>query len=411
MNLLNFRQIFAVYRKELIDALRDRRSLVSMFLVPALVIPVLMVGATAMAVKATKNARTEIPTVMIVGGADSPALRAALAADSRIKLVPFSSDYARLIDEKQLRAAVEIPDGFEAAVKAGQTPPTVIVYSYAGEIRSTFAAGEVKRFLENYRGGIYQEKLAALNLPKNFGQVFVVKDANVAPPEKVGGAAVGGFIPYLLILLCFTGAVYTAIDLTAGEKERGTMETILCSPVGRTELVLGKFLMVLTASLVSVACSFVSLGLTAALGVSFLARSGMGQGAAGAGAALPVSLSLPGLAGVCVLILPLAVLFSAVLFSVSLCARSSKEAQSYVTPLVFVIIMPAMVAMLPGVELNAKLALVPLVNVALVSKEMVSGNFPVGMIALIFASTCVYAAVALRIAVSLFKRESVLFRA
>jgi len=401
---MNWSQIFTVYRKELKDALRDRRSLISMFVVPALVIPALTLGLGTVASKAEKKARAEIPAVMIVGGEDSPAMRAALAADKRVRVEPFSSDYAKRIEEKQLRAAVEIPAGFDAAIASGAALPVVTVYSYAGEIRSGFAAGELKRFMENYRAKKFQEKLAARNLPKDFAQVFVVKDKNVAPPEKVGGATVGGLIPYLLILLCFTGAVYTAIDLTAGEKERGTMETILCSPVGRTELVLGKFSMVLTASLVTVVCAFTSLALTMTLGLSLIA------GGSGPNAAPALTVSAPGLLGVCLLVLPLAVLFSAALFSVALQAKSNKEAQSYVTPLIFVIILPAVAGMMPGVELNAKLALVPLLNVALVSKEMVAGNFPWGMIALIFASTCVYAAVALRVAVGMFKRESVLFR-
>jgi len=404
---MNWSQIFTVYRKELKDALRDRRSLMTMFVVPALVIPLLTVGFKAMSDMANKKTREEIPLVMIIGGADSPEIRAALAADKRVKIAPFADDYAKRIADKQLRAAVEIPAGFDAAIASGSQPPAVTVYSHAGETRSGFAAGELKKALANYRAKKYQEQLAARNLPGDFGQVFAVRDKNVAPPEKVGGAVVGGLIPYLLILLCFTGAIYTAIDLTAGEKERGTMETILCSPVGRTELVLGKFLMVLTASLVTVVCSVTSLSLTT---LALLGGQGAGKGAAGAGAMPSVSLSAPGLLGVCLLVLPLAVLFSAVLFSVALQARSSKEAQSYLTPLVFVIILPAMFAMVPGVELDMKLALVPLVNVALVSKEMVAGNFPWGMIALIFISTCVYAAVALRVAAGMFKRESVLFR-
>ena len=95
---------------------------------------------------------------------------------------------------------------------------------------------------------------------------FEVRTENVAPPEKVGGNMIGGLIPYLFIILCFTGAMYPAMDLTAGEKERGTMETILCSPVARTDLVLGKFLVVLTASLTAALISMISMGLTFVVG-------------------------------------------------------------------------------------------------------------------------------------------------
>ncbi|AWI08589.1 ABC transporter permease [Ereboglobus luteus] len=409
---MNWRQISTVYCKELIDTLRDRRSLISMFVVPIVVIPVLMFGAAAVSYKSVRKAYEEIPTVMLIGGANSPHLRAAFAADKRIKLVPFADDYAARIENKQLRAAVEVPDDFDATVARLGKAPVVMIYNYAGDVHSGAAVSELTRFFSSYGDKMVRSRLAAKNLPADFHRPFTVKRQNVAPPEKVGGAQLGGLIPYLLILLCFTGAMYSALDLTAGEKERGTMETILCSPVGRTELVLGKFLLVLTASLVTVVCTLASLSLTALGAVRLLAGDAAVQGAKVVGeGGLEISVSLPGLFGVCVLVVPLAVLFSAVLFSVALCAKNYKEAQSYVSPLIFVIILPAALAMLPGVELNAKYALVPLLNVALVSKEMVSGNFPIGMIALIFGSTCVYAAAALAIAVRMFKKESVIFRA
>ena len=89
-----------------------------------------------------------------------------------------------------------------------------------------------------------------------------MKQQNVAPPEKVGGATFGGFIGYMVILLCLTGGMYPAMDLTAGEKERGTMETILSSPISRFHLVMGKFLLVLTASLVTAVLSVTSMGVS-----------------------------------------------------------------------------------------------------------------------------------------------------
>ena len=111
------------------------------------------------------------------------------------------------------------------------------------------------------------------------------------------------------------------------------------------------------------------------------------------------------------MVLPVGILFSAVLMAVSLFAKSVKEAQSYVSPLVIVVIMPAMVGMLPGVELNARLAVVPILNVSLVSKELVSGVWHWHYLALIFGSSCLYAAAALALCVRMFNRESVLFRA
>jgi len=108
--------------------------------------------------------------------------------------------------------------------------------------------------------------------------------------------------------------------------------------------------------------------------------------------------------------LPLAVFFAAVLMTIALFAKTYKEAQSYLTPMTFVVVIPAVMSLLPGVELTPKLSIIPILNTSLVCKEIVSGTYHWNSIALIFASTCVYAAAALFIAVKMFQRESVLFR-
>jgi sodium transport system permease protein len=216
-------------------------------------------------------------------------------------------------------------------------------------------------------------------------------------------------------MLCFTGAMYPAIDLTAGEKERGTMETLLCSPVNRLNIVLGKFLMVLTGSLATIALSLSSMSLTILIGGNLMS-TGKGMVAVGGAGAKEAPAFIPfidpvGVLGVFAMIAPVAVLFAAVLLAISLFAKSYKEAQSYVAPMIFVIILPAMIGMLPGVELSAKTALVPILNLSLVCKEMLSGVWNWGYIAIIFSSTCVYAAAALALTVRMFNREDVIFRA
>ncbi|MDO8543664.1 MAG: ABC transporter permease [Opitutaceae bacterium] len=408
--------IATVYRKELRDMLRDRRTVLSMIIVPTLVMPALMMGLGFVSYKIVRQARATAPTVMIIGGADSPRARNALAAHEKIKVVPTADDWKIRIAEKKVRAAVEIPAGFDAAVERAE-PSTVKIYNHEGEMRSGFAVSEVRRFFTDYREKVITARLEQRGLPASFVKPFEIRTENVAPPERVGGNIVGGIIPYLFILLAFTGAMYPAMDLTAGEKERGTMETILCSPVARMDLVFGKFLMVLTASLATVLFSLLSMGLTFLIGGSLLARMGGGAAAAGAAAqAAAAAPSLPsldplGMVAVVGMVLPMAVLFSAALFTISLFAKSYKEAQSYVSPLIIVIIMPAVIGMLPGVELNLRLALVPILNVSLVSKELVSGVWHWDYLGLIFGSTCVYAGIALALAVRMFNREDVIFRA
>lgn len=417
---MNWHNISTVYRKELRDSLRDRRTLISMIVVPALIMPILMVGIGTIMSKVVKKARSETPSVMIVGGADSPAVVAELKAaktdkgEPRFRIVP-EGDYRHLISEKKLRAAVEIPAGFEAALQAGE-PATVQLYYYEGEIRSGFGQSALNEFFRNYREKTIDARLAERGLPPGLTKPFEVKRQNVAPPEKVGGNLFGGFIPYIIVILCFTGAMYPAIDLTAGEKERGTMETLLCSPVSRLNIVLGKFLMVLTASIATMLMLLVSMGVTALVGTSMFApdkaevaqQTAQAKGALGG---LMPTIDPMGIVGVFAMVAPVAVFFSALLLAVALFAKSYKEAQSYVSPLIIVVIMPAMVGMLPGIELNVATALVPILNLSLVCKEMLSGVWNWPYIGLIFGSSSVYAAVALAFCVKMFNRESVMFRA
>jgi sodium transport system permease protein len=118
-----------------------------------------------------------------------------------------------------------------------------------------------------------------------------------------------------------------------------------------------------------------------------------------------------GLLGVVGMVVPVAVLFAAVAFSIALFAKCYKEAQSYLAPLMIVVILPAVIGMLPGIDLNPRLALVPLLNLSLVCKEMLSGVWHWNYIGIIFGSSCLYAAAALALAVRMFKREDVIFRA
>jgi sodium transport system permease protein len=411
---MNWKNILTIYVKELRDLLRDRRTVISMIVVPTLLMPGLFLVVVGLSIKIGREVQASIPTIMVIGGEDSPQAREALLAHRQIKVEPPAENWRQLIADKKLRAAVEIPPGFDAAIRQGETA-TVKIFNYDGEMRSDRAVRAVRDFFNGYGEKIVVARLAEHGLTPQTVKPLDVKTQNVAPPEKVGGNLIGGMIPYFFLLLAFTGAMYPAMDLTAGEKERGTMETLLCSPVSRVNVVLGKFLMILTASLGTVTCSLVSMGLTFLVGGTLLAHKIASEGTAASQRTAEkitnaITLDPVGLVGVVGMVLPMVVLFAAVLFTISLFAKSFKEAQSYVSPLIIVIIMPAVIGMLPGVELNMRLALVPILNVSLASKELVSGVWHWPYLAVIFGSTCVYAFVALALAVKMFNREDVLFR-
>lgn len=403
---MNLSRIATIYAKELRDLIRDRRTIISTIVIPTVAMPLIMFGFGKAVSIVVSKAKQEVPRVMLIGGDDSPEAVSALKASPKFHVEKASTDWKALISDKKVRAAVEIPAGFDAALTLGSAPD-VVVYTYDGEIKSGFATDQLETFFTKMRDQATARLLSARGLPASFARPFEVKRTNVAPPEKVGGNLLGGLVPYFIIFLCLSGAMYPAMDLTAGEKERGTMETLLCSPTSRTDIVLAKFLVVLTGSLSSVILSLMSMGVSATVAASSFSP---GSGGGGGGGMPPLSIDPLGVLGVLALILPVAVLFSSLLLTLAVFAKSFKEAQSYVTPLIFVVVLPAMAGMLPGVELNYRLALVPILNISLVSKEMLSGVWHWGYIATIFGSTAFYAAAALAAAVAMFRREGVLFR-
>lgn len=408
---MNLHPILTVYLKELRDLIRDRRTLMSVIIIPTFVMPAFFFAIGKIATTVINKARAETPTVMVIGGEDSPEVIAALKQSKKLRVVDLAPDWKHQISEKKVRAAVAIPPGFAAGLQAGAADQ-VTIYHYEGEMKSNFAVGELEGFFRDLREKTVTARLAERSLPARLVKPFDTKRENVAPPERVGGNIIGGFVPYIIILLCFTGAMYPAMDLTAGEKERGTMETLLCSPASRVHIVLGKFLMVLTGSLAAMTLSLCSMAISAfTAGMVFGGRVGAAAGPAKAMSGALPTIDPLGLFGLVAMIFPVSVLFSALIFTVALFAKSFKEAQSYVGPMIFLVIAPAVIGMLPGIELNYQLALVPILNLSLVCREMLSGVWHWNYIVLIFGSSCLYAGIALTLCVKMFNREDVIFRA
>ncbi len=396
------RNVSVVFRKELTDTLRDRRTLISSLLLPLLLFPLLLAAVLGLTITFVKRAERQTGMVVLLGEEHAPELSRRIRALEGVSVQPASEQYVQWINEKKLQAAVEFPPQLESNLRQNpEETQGVKVYWYEGELRSRFMVRRIQRVAREYREEIVKARLAAYRLTAADARPFEFEQKNVAEAEKVTGNILGFILPYFIIVLSLTGAMYPAMDLTAGEKERGTMETILASPAGRGEIVLGKFLVVLLTSLATTALAILSFAATVLAGAGVLASISK---------ELVVQVSARSAAAVFLVVLPLAVAFSAALMAISLIARNYREAQGYLAPLMFVVILPAMGSFLPGIELNAGLAMVPILNVSLLAKEVFAGQYPWKMMGMIFGWTSLYAAAALWFAARQFRREEVLFR-
>ena len=400
------RQALTVFRKESIETLRDRRTLFAMIFIPLLLLPGLFLIISLIALFFYQKAESEAIHYTLKDGPPETVmiLQDLFSAKEHWVEVPHDSP-REAIANRDIQVAIHIPAGFSPE-NPGEDANQIHILFHEGDLRSTLASEQARQILSEWRQTLIREKGLEAGLSPGELDPFVLSRQNVAAPSQVTGGLLGGLLPYLVIMLCLTGAAYPAIDLTAGEKERGTIETILSSPVDRRALVLGKFLVVFSASLITALLALFSMGLSLLLVPSLL----IGGGTAPGGNEFPLAFHLPALAGIFFLILPLGAIFSALLLFLGIIARSYREAQSYLSPVFLIALLPAIIATLPGVQISPLLLSLPIVNVCLISREMLLGTFLWGPAALVILSNLTLAALALAATSALFKKESVLFR-
>jgi sodium transport system permease protein len=398
---VRFSKIRIVFLKELLDTIRDKRTIISMIVVPIAMMPLLMLGIGSLVVRQAAKAEKEVSAIVVEQESESDLVADLFDSSERFAIISVPEPDSALM-AGQVHLIVEVSEGFDSRIDEGEIPELGIKYDSTND-RSEIAFDRATDLLESLKDSVVVGRIEDMGLSKRMLDSFDVVSTDVATKEKVGGRVLGMVLPMLAILLAMVGGTYPAIDLTAGEKDRSTLETLLVSPASRLELVCGKFLVVLLGSLTAALLAVSSMTLTLRVGVSYM----FGGVAADQ---LAVSIS-PGAVGVIVLLsLPMAILFSSLLVAVGTYARTYKEAQSYISPLYFAIIVPAYAAILPATDLTPKLALIPVANISLAFKEALMGRFDWQIIAVIFLSTAVYSILAMIFAARLFQREEVLFR-
>jgi len=217
-----------------------------------------------------------------------------------------------------------------------------------------------------------RDAIAKHNAPPRIARPFVVKSKDIAPPKKMGGFLLGKIIPLLVIIFAAVGAFYPAIDVTAMEKERGTLETLLLTPTRTTEIMIGKFLSVFLLTMTSVFLNVFSIALTTTHGLYYLKALLVQHGR------LPqfdISITPSMALLVLVMMIPTSAIFSSLMMIVAIFARNFKEAQNYMTPLLLFFTAPPLVVLFPGFELNTSTALLPIVNISLLFRDMMVGKF------------------------------------
>jgi sodium transport system permease protein len=391
---MRLQTIKLIYLKETLDLLRDRRTIISMLVFPLLVMPMIVLGSNYFLIRLINRAKDKQFSIALKQETGLEGMTQSLE-QAGFKVRP-SENPRRAVENKETELGVDV---------SGETnSPAIRIYADQSQLEVTVAGGRIETALNQLKEARIKNELQRAGVPERILTPFTVEKVNTAPPQKMSGMFIGAFIGYMFVMFMLMGAMYPAIDMTAGEKERRTMEMLLSSPAGRGEIVLGKILVAITASFMTSLLAIISFRVSSLL-VMKANRSGQPP---------QLMMELPLDAKTFVLIfvssIPMAILSATLMIAIATMAKSYKEAQSYVTPLFLVAVLPAMVSLLPGVKLNPGMALIPIVNFSLLIKELILGDWSWTGFTLTILSNLIYAAIAFTAAVMVFKNERILFR-
>lgn len=418
-----------IFGREVKDQFRDRRTLFMILGLPILLYPILGIGMAFLI-----SMFEQKPRIVVLVGSENLPSSPLLLNDERtgfrpeLFVPPTVEEASRLrvqvVDpdsgwedpkkrEKALRkgladAVIVIPADAKSRLASSNFARLPVIFNSADDESNTCSV-RVRDVLARWRDMIVSNRLKSDNKPESYVDAVRVEARDVATREESGGNVWARLFPFLLVMMSLTGAFYPAIDICAGEKERGTMETLLISPATRLEIVMGKFLTVMAASIVTALLNLVSMWLTGWQLVRQLGAPVSGSRRVGA---ILTSPSLDSAFWMLLLLIPLSVFFSAICLALAVMAKSMKEGQYYMTPLYLVALPLMLVTLFPGIELNMLTSLVPITGASLLLRTLMQGKYAVAaeFCLPVLLPTILYGVLALRFAVDQFQSESVLFR-
>lgn len=395
-----------IFKKEILDILRDKKTIFMMIILPIILYPILMVGMTQVMSMSMNSMEKE--NINIAFNKKPDAILNEVIKETNVNRkkdnseigevkIKESKDYKKDLNDGKISAFIEISqnDKFK----------DFKVYINSSNNSSSMAEKEIENILNTYKEDLVENKVRESGLDvKSTLEPVSYKTVDVAKNEEVAGHLLGQILPFVLIIGLLMGAIYPAIDVMAGEKERGTLETLFTLPITNLELVMGKYMAVSLCAVASAILNFLSIFIT----IAFLFAS---QGMASQMGMINIDLSQMILPGIITLIC--VCLFAMVVSAISMCvcslAKSFKDAQNYITPITLLVMIPSYVSMIPNISLNSFTATIPVVNISLLIKSVLTFNSNISLIALVLVSNFVFVIISVLLLSKMFNSEEILF--
>lgn len=400
-----------VWHKEVVDTLRDRRTLIVMLVVPIVLMPALFIVMGKITKWQVKESLTQEITIAIAGERESESIVASLTMDTSVKIlsVPDRAACEAAVNGKTAACGLVIAPGFDDIVRQNGKGAVVLIRK-GSEFQSLTAAGRVQSALSMWRERVTRSRLEMRNVDPLLLQPIDIESADLASEKEKGGFILGFILPMLLVMWALMGGMFTAIDVSAGEKERSTLETLIQSPASRVAIAIGKLGAIFTIAFGSIVVSMISfVGSFYLFPLELGEKMGGGGAAAEGGARIELTMELVILIlGVSAL---LALAFAALQLAMGIYARTFKEAQNLINPLYLIVVMPvALLNAAPGFKPGPGWFAFPGVNAAFVFREALVGTYDPMHLGITVGTLTLFAAVSVTVAAWFFTREQVLFK-
>lgn len=391
--------IFTIFKKELKDTLRDRRTLIMMLVIPTLVFPIILNVFVGVSSSFTEEAAKKKVNIGFVGAPDNYVTQKLhelpkTAGEREIIMYDDTASLFKDIRSDAIQIGLYTPADFDRRM-TNKEPAPVTVYFNATDLGMKDRA-EV--YLEAIQEQAKVERYQLMELDEAELSPIEVQYQNIASGKEVIGKLAGGILPYIFIAFGFLGCMYPAIDLFTGEKERGTIETLLTTPVRRWQILFGKMGVVVLSGLLASTCAL--LGLFLSIEVFDLVKNPELLDIIHEILSPTFILMMYGL------LFPLTVFFAGTMIPIAVYAKSFKEAQSIITPLNIVMVLPAMVGFFPGIELDAVTSAMPVVNIVLATKELIAGTLDFSLLLISFGVMIALAVLAVTVSYKRFDKET-----
>lgn len=430
-------------KKELLDVFRDKKAIIMMVLVPILLYPLIFFGSMAVMTMIQSNMEEGEYKVAIVAS-DDGALKSAVEkhnenakVEAQEKAETESTDQGNSSEDSvsqgnsastsangiatDVLTLVDAPSGdyqealqneeLDAYVTSSKDSSGKTVYEvyYVSSItNSSYAAGIVRDVVDELSREESKEKIQAAGLDADvIMNPVVCESEDLASSEQSAGSILGMILPFLLVLSLLMGTMYPAIDVTAGEKERGTLETLLTLPVSNREIIFSKFFTVAIIGIISALLNIVSIAFMGTYMIRLMGDAVESMGISFAG--IDIGKFIPAIIFTVLAILAFSLFISAVTMCITSLAKSYKEANNYITPLMLVVMLTGYIGFIPNIELTHTMALVPVANICLMIKNLLLFKVEYKLVAVVLVSNVLYAIVAVLILSRIYDSENVLF--